>query len=519
LTPMADMTAFTEPVAAVPDVRVAAGSVPEAVTGYRADHGRLGLQRRATSNVRQHLRRAVVRVSVLAVADVACVWLVRAGARLLNDPAVVGPSVARAAVRWLPVSYLEGWAFTIAILLSMLVLGTYRQGDPRSEPRRIFGATCLATALSLWAEIWSVGLGLVFVQYAVLTGVFSLVFITERLLIDRVVVVALPRRRLGPRAVLVGTRDEFERLLERMASHRMGKMHIVGYVGLDGERAPGMLGTVEELSGILGDQDIESVILGNSLQNSRFGKVADVVMAAGCALLSVPRSIDLPGTRPQVVWHQHQPLLQLNAPAMLGTQLVVKRLLDLVLSLAGIIVLSPLLLLVAVAVKLDSHGPVFFSQVRVGKGGRRFRMLKFRTMVRDAEDLRDQLAEHSVYGDGRLFKIREDPRVTRLGRLLRRTSVDELPQLINVLLGQMSLVGPRPPLPSEVALYEEHHYARFDMKPGITGPWQVNGRNEMTDFERVVELETAYIRGWWLGSDLRILLLTVPAVLRMRGAH
>jgi lipopolysaccharide/colanic/teichoic acid biosynthesis glycosyltransferase len=140
-------------------------------------------------------------------------------------------------------------------------------------------------------------------------------------------------------------------------------------------------------------------------------------------------------------------------------------------------------------------------------------------MVDDAETLRDGLLARSVYSDPRLFKVRNDPRLTRMGRLLRRTSLDELPQLVNVLRGEMSLVGPRPPLPSEVAHYEERHYGRFDVMPGMTGPWQVAGRNEITEFDRVVELEAAYIRDWSLWRDIGILFRTIPAVLTGRGAH
>jgi len=139
-------------------------------------------------------------------------------------------------------------------------------------------------------------------------------------------------------------------------------------------------------------------------------------------------------------------------------------------------------------------------------------------MVLGAEARRDELLERSIYADSRLFKLARDPRATRLGRWLRRSSLDELPQFVNVLIGDMAIVGPRPPLPSEVALYERHHYARFDVKPGITGPWQVSGRNQVTDFEAVVRLEQDYIQGWSLTRDLAILLQTLPAVLRMRGA-
>jgi len=139
-------------------------------------------------------------------------------------------------------------------------------------------------------------------------------------------------------------------------------------------------------------------------------------------------------------------------------------------------------------------------------------------MVAGAEGHRDELMAQSIYPDRRLFKIVRDPRLTRLGTWLRRTSLDELPQLFNVLKGEMSLVGPRPPIPSEVDLYEAHHYARFDVKPGMTGPWQVGGRNEIQDFERVVALETRYIRDWSLLLDLGILFRTLPVVFARRGA-
>src|SRR2546427_4014399 len=219
------------------------------------------------------------------------------------------------------------------------------------------------------------------------------------------------------------------------------------------------------------------------------------------------------------VWRRGQALVELTAPSLKGPQLIAKRMVDLVGAAIGLIVLSPVFAILAVLVKLDSRGPAFFTQERVGRGGRLFRIIKLRTMVDGAEAKRDGLLSRSVYGDSRLFKIPSDPRMTRLGRWLRRASLDELPQLVNVLKGDMSLVGPRPPLPSEVALYEAHHYARFDVKPGMTGPWQVAGRNNVTDFERVVTLETDYVRNWSMILDVLILLRTIPAVLRMSGAH
>jgi lipopolysaccharide/colanic/teichoic acid biosynthesis glycosyltransferase len=213
------------------------------------------------------------------------------------------------------------------------------------------------------------------------------------------------------------------------------------------------------------------------------------------------------------------PLVQLTRPGLQGQQLVLKRVVDVIVATLGLIVLAPIFAAVALAVQLSSKGPVIFRQRRVGAGGRLFDILKFRSMVDGADAQRGQLTAASMYGDGRLFKLSRDPRVTAVGRFLRRTSLDELPQLWNVLRGEMSLVGPRPPLPSEVALYDEHHYSRFDMKPGITGPWQVNGRNRVTDFDEVIRLETAYLRRWMIWKDFAILLRTIPVVLRMDGAH
>jgi lipopolysaccharide/colanic/teichoic acid biosynthesis glycosyltransferase len=219
------------------------------------------------------------------------------------------------------------------------------------------------------------------------------------------------------------------------------------------------------------------------------------------------------------MWRRGQALVALTAPTLKGWQLAVKRLMDVIGAATGLVLTAPVMGVVALAVKLDSRGPVLFRQERIGQGGRRFRIAKFRTMVCGADGQRSELLSRSIYPDARLFKVPDDPRVTNVGRWLRRSSLDELPQLLNVLRGEMSLVGPRPPLPSEVELYKAHHYARFDVRPGMTGPWQVGGRNDIVDFEEVVRLEAAYIREWSLLADVSILLSTIPAVFRMRGAH
>jgi exopolysaccharide biosynthesis polyprenyl glycosylphosphotransferase len=194
-----------------------------------------------------------------------------------------------------------------------------------------------------------------------------------------------------------------------------------------------------------------------------------------------------------------------------------KRALDLVVVCCGLVVISPLLALVALSITIDSRGPVFYGQQRVGKDGRMFRMLKFRSMVTDA-DARLAALKAQNEATGPLFKMKRDPRVTRVGGFIRRWSIDELPQLFNVLLGDMSLVGPRPPIPAEVAEYEEWQLGRLRATPGLTGLWQVSGRSEVP-FHDMVRLDLHYIRNWSLSLDLEILLRTIPAVLTSRGAY
>lgn len=199
-------------------------------------------------------------------------------------------------------------------------------------------------------------------------------------------------------------------------------------------------------------------------------------------------------------------------------QFALKRLVDIVVSIIGLLFLLPLLLIIAIAIKIDSRGPVIFSQTRAGLGGKPFRMFKFRTMVADADKIKMELQHLNESGDIRLFKIKNDPRVTRVGKWLRKLSLDELPQLINVIRGDMSLVGPRPFFTSDLEAYEDEHFERLWVVPGITGLWQVSGRSDILDFEEVVALDRKYIREWNIWKDLKILARTVPAAIG-RGAY
>ncbi|QFG24727.1 sugar transferase [Actinomadura sp. WMMB 499] len=234
-------------------------------------------------------------------------------------------------------------------------------------------------------------------------------------------------------------------------------------------------------------------------------------------LVVAPALMDVAGPRISIRPVSGLPLLHVEHPELDGGRKVLKGLFDRTMALGGLLALSPLLLAVAVLIRLTSAGPVLFRQVRVGRGGREFTVLKFRTMVQDAEARKAELLAGND-GDGVLFKMRADPRITRVGRWLRRYSLDELPQLINVVRGDMSLVGPRPPLPEEVAQYGGDVYRRLVVKPGLTGLWQVSGRSDLT-WEESVRLDLRYVDNWTLVLDLQIIWKTWSAVFRGSGAY
>jgi len=212
------------------------------------------------------------------------------------------------------------------------------------------------------------------------------------------------------------------------------------------------------------------------------------------------------------------PLLHVEEPELTGGRQLLKSTVEVVVATLALLVLSPLLLVIALVVRLETHGPPLFRQVRVGRRGERFELYKFRSMVLDAEDQLDALLAANEADAGMLFKLRRDPRVTRVGRWLRRYSLDELPQLLNVVRGDMALVGPRPPLPGEVERDESDVRRRLLVKPGITGLWQVNGRSDLT-WEESVRLDLYYVENWSLALDAMIIWKTLFAVLRGRGAY
>lgn len=242
------------------------------------------------------------------------------------------------------------------------------------------------------------------------------------------------------------------------------------------------------------------------------------VESLGMELALAVSLADVSGHRLYLRNTTEQPVLLASLPQYTGAANVIKRLLDIIGSLCALIISSPILLGVAIAIKLDDGGPVFFSQTRIGLHGKPFKMYKFRSMVTNAEELKKKLAEETGQEDRFIFKMKDDPRITKVGHFIRKTSLDEFPQVYNVLKGDMSLVGPRPALPEEVARYGSLYSARLLVKPGITGPWQVSGRSDLSQ-EQSEYLDVSYIENWSIAGDLAILAKTVMVIFTGRGSY
>jgi exopolysaccharide biosynthesis polyprenyl glycosylphosphotransferase len=280
------------------------------------------------------------------------------------------------------------------------------------------------------------------------------------------------------------------------------------------------LGKFDDLESVIESRQIDRVIIAFSrASHEELLKSIRACRDAGVAVNVIPRLFEFLDGVSALDQVGGLPLLSIGIAKLSPVSMAAKRTLDVVGSLAALIVLSPLLLAVAIAIKLESKGPVFFRQPRAGRHNSEFQLIKFRSMYVDAEQRKQELADRNEAGDGVMFKIREDPRVTRVGRVLRRFSLDELPQLINVLKGEMSLVGPRPLIFPESAALEQHwHLRRLELRPGLTGPWQVYGRSQ-SPFQEMVRFDYQYVAGWSLARDIELLLATLPAVISGRGAY
>jgi exopolysaccharide biosynthesis polyprenyl glycosylphosphotransferase len=327
------------------------------------------------------------------------------------------------------------------------------------------------------------------------------------------------------RVLVVGGTGLGRQVMEGIVAQPYLGYALVGYVEDNdpppGERPNGHfrhLGRIAELAALIGDGAVDQVILALPFwQHYKLPELVQLCREAGVEFRVAPDLYELSFDRVDVGDLSGIPLIGLKELSLRGWNLVVKRAMDLTLTLLAAPVVLPLAALIVVAIRRDSPGPAIFEQRRLSKDGRPFTAYKFRTMVVDAEARKAALAPLNE-ADGPLFKIRNDPRMTRVGRILRRMSLDELPQLWNVLRGEMSLVGPRPPTLEEAACYQEWQARRLEVLPGLTGLWQVLGRSD-TSFDEMVRLDIYYAENWSLGMDLRILLRTIPAVISGRGAY
>jgi exopolysaccharide biosynthesis polyprenyl glycosylphosphotransferase len=322
------------------------------------------------------------------------------------------------------------------------------------------------------------------------------------------------------RAVLVGTGEHIRDVAHALSDASHSPVEVVGFLSPNALPANGLrsLGSLRDLDGVLHTHRIDELIIADpNFPQVDALELVDQCNQHGVRVRLAPSTMEILIHRAEFVPGQSVPLFELGPPVFEGVDFALKRTFDLLGATLLLVLLSPLLLAIVIAVRVSSRGPIVFRSTRRGIGQRPFRCLKFRTMHTNAEEQQAELDEFNE-ATGALFKIRRDPRLTRVGRVLRRFSLDELPQLVNVLRGEMSLVGPRPLPQRDYDKLEEWHRKRYLVLPGITGLWQVSGRSEL-DFDDLVHLDFIYLEHWSLALDLTILLKTIPAVLSRRGAY
>jgi exopolysaccharide biosynthesis polyprenyl glycosylphosphotransferase len=397
------------------------------------------------------------------------------------------------------------------ILLLVLVFWQahlYAPREVREGAGRVVPSVFLVAALSL---AFAIGTGQHFTTFGLY--VVAALFVSALIALFRSsyeTSTGVVLRRLGVtrRAALVGDPEQRTHLRESLGSSRGG----IDYAFV-GEVAPG-----PELEWLLRDEPLDELLVADAgLPEDRLLEIVEAAHRHGVRVRVAPRTTELLIERGEYVPGQAVPLFELRPPIFAGTQWAVKRTFDLAVALLIVVVGSPLWLAIALAVKLGSRGPVFYADRRVGLGEREFRMLKFRTMVADAAE-RQAVLEQANEATGALFKIREDPRVTPVGRVLRRFSVDEIPNVLNVLRGEMSLVGPRPLPVRDYQKLEPWHRRRYNVLPGLTGLWQIAGRSDLT-FDDLVRLDFYYLENWSIWLDVTILIKTPFVVLARKGAY
>ena len=456
--------------------------------------------------------RAVARITTLAALDLVGLFL-----------AIYTALIVKTAIRH-PDQMGQMWDQAVDYLplggLVMLLLfgrsGLYRERAQRPGLQRVIASLFQTTvAVLLYALFEGETFQSYYIFYASLF--FALIYVSGfRWAFERITGAILRAAGYRRRAVLVGSGANIQAVSHALRDSR--EIEPYGFVArtplalVDGLRD---FRSLEQLERHFDTID-EVLIADADFPEEEAVELVDRCHQQGVRVRVAPSTMEILMERVEYVPGQALPLFELKPPVFEGIDFALKRTFDLVGATLLLVVLSPVMILAAVAIKLSSRGPVFYRSYRPGIGGKCFPCLKFRTMVAGAEQLQDRLEEHNEVG-GAIFKMREDPRVTTVGRLLRRLSFDELPQLFNVLRNEMSLVGPRPLPQRDYDRLEDWHRKRYLVLPGMTGLWQVSGRSEL-DFDELVRLDFLYLERWSVFLDLTILLKTIPAVIRARGA-
>lgn len=432
--------------------------------------------------------------------------------------------------------YLSGLNYSlISVLVIVTWIAALGLSDTRSartvgtgsaEYTRVVNASLrLFGLLAIVAFLLKADLARGYVLFALPLG--TLVLLAERWMWRQWLQVQRQNHRYSSRVLLVGSPASVAQTAAELIRQKVAGYQVVGACLPRGSRPTSVtdlvpvVGGLDDIAAAMSRLDADTVIITSSddLPNDKVRRISWGLVPGKQHLVVAPSIIDVGGPRIHTRPVAGLPLIHVETPRYEGGKLVAKRIFDIAVACVLIALLSPILIAIAIAVAVSSPGPVLFKQRRVGLNGRIFSMLKFRSMVSDAEA---RLAELETQprdaGNGVLFKMRDDPRITGVGRFLRRYSLDELPQLFNVLTGSMGLVGPRPSLERERERYEEDTYRRFLVKPGITGLWQVSGRSNLT-WEESVRLDLYYVENWSITGDLAILWRTARAVLQRDGAY
>ena len=422
------------------------------------------------------------------------------------------------AVGWHETQQWIAFAYLVTVLM-------FARADLYADRPSRPGLAAIVTALfqaTVIALVFALASGQHFNSYFLFYGslFFGIVYITSlrymhTLLTGKLLEKAGYRRR----ALLVGSGKHIEAVAHALSERSHTPVDLVGYISLKPRPQNGLrsLGRLAELPQVLARERVQEVIIADpDFPQEQAVELVDQCHQRGVSVHIAPSTMEILFKRAEFVPGESVPLFTLRPPVFEGIDYAIKRTFDLVFSTVLLVLLSPILLASAIAVKLSSRGPVIYHSTRPGMAGRPFRCFKFRTMRVHADQVQADL-ESLNEASGALFKIRQDPRLTSVGRLLRRFSLDELPQLVNVIRGEMSLVGPRPLPMRDFERLEDWHKKRYLVLPGITGLWQVSGRSEL-DFDDLVRLDFLYLERWSVFLDLVIMLKTIPAVLSRRGA-